>query len=192
MSTLETSRSQLAESADHPAMWPFISVVMPIRNEARSIAHTLEDLLRQSYARDRFEIIVVDGESSDDTRDIVQGFIQSHGHVQLLMNPRRWSSAARNIGIRAARGELILIVDGHCEIRTANYLQELASAFRARGRIAWAGRNRWRFCNRALCSERSARVRFTTRAPSRFARVRDNRAGGAGAQRSRRLPPIGF
>jgi succinoglycan biosynthesis protein ExoA len=139
MSTLETSRGQPVESAHALETRPSISVVMPIRNEARSIANTLEDLLRQRYARDRFEIIVVDGESTDNTREIVQAFVRKHGNVRLLTNPRHWSSAARNIGVRAARGDLVLIVDGHCAIDSTDYLEELASAF-ARTRADCLGR----------------------------------------------------
>jgi succinoglycan biosynthesis protein ExoA len=102
---------------------------MPVRNEASAIGSTLNALLGQSYALDRFEIIVVDGESTDRTCEIVQDYCDKSRSVRLLTNPRRWSSAARNIGIQAARGELILIVDGHCEIGSDRYLEELAGAF---------------------------------------------------------------
>jgi len=106
---------------------------MPVRNEAFSIANTLDHLLRQSYAHDRFEIIVVDGESTDNTPEIVREFVQHHANLKLVANPQRWSSAARNLGIRAAQGELVLIVDGHCEIGTGNYFHELAAAFERTG-----------------------------------------------------------
>ncbi|HEY4309123.1 MAG TPA: glycosyltransferase family 2 protein [Pirellulales bacterium] len=129
MSILETNRDRTVQGSLASAARPFISVVMPVRNEASAIGSTLNALLRQSYALDRFEIIVVDGESTDRTREIVQGFIDESGSVRLLANPRRWSSAARNLGIQAARGEILLIVDGHCEIGSDRYLDELAWTF---------------------------------------------------------------
>jgi cellulose synthase/poly-beta-1,6-N-acetylglucosamine synthase-like glycosyltransferase len=52
--------------------WPFITVVMPVRNEGRFIsAGTVGQLLAQDYPVDRFEVIVADGMSDDGTRAIV-------------------------------------------------------------------------------------------------------------------------
>jgi succinoglycan biosynthesis protein ExoA len=112
---------------------PFISVIVPVRNEAAFIRRTLEQLLGQNYARDRFEVLVADGHSSDGTADVVRQMQQSHANLQLLDNPGRWSSAGRNRAIRAARGELLVIVDGHCELDDENYLRELAAAFERSG-----------------------------------------------------------
>ena len=50
---------------------PFISIIVPVRNEANHIAHTLASLLGQDYPADRFEILVADGRSTDDTPTIV-------------------------------------------------------------------------------------------------------------------------
>ncbi len=110
-----------------------ISVVVPVRNEARSIARTLECLLAQDYDPARFEILVVDGESNDGTREIVAGMAQGRANLRLLDNPRRLSSAARNVGIRNARGEVVLVVDGHCELKDRQHLRRLAAAFERSG-----------------------------------------------------------
>jgi len=107
----------------------FISVVVPIRNEEAFIADTLNSLLRQDYPEERFEIVVVDGESSDRTCEIVAEIANQHSHVRLFQNPKRFSSAARNIAIRESRGEVIAVVDGHCEIDNACFLRELNAAF---------------------------------------------------------------
>lgn len=109
----------------------FISIVVPIRNEARYIGHTIDSLLAQDY--EQFEIIVVDGQSDDETAAIVNDYCVKHGQVHLLENPRRWSSAARNIGSRKARGDVILMVDGHCEIPDNGLLRRLADAFTRSG-----------------------------------------------------------
>jgi succinoglycan biosynthesis protein ExoA len=108
---------------------PLISVIVPVRNEARFIASTIGQLMAQDYPVDRFEVLVVDGRSSDETRAIVESLAAEHPSIRVLDNPGLLSSAARNIGIAAARGELIVVVDGHCELEGRAYLRNVASAF---------------------------------------------------------------
>ena len=96
---------------------PFITVIVPVRNEARFIARTIEQLVDQDYPGDRFEILVVDGRSVDETRRDRQ--VDGRGSSQCRQSstiPHGLSSAARNIGVRHARGDLIVVVDGHCEL----------------------------------------------------------------------------
>lgn len=112
-----------------PVSSPMISVVMPVRNEAAHIHETLTQLVKQDYPANAFEVLVVDGESTDNTRSLVESIARRHPQVKLLHNPRRWSSSARNIGIRAAQGDLVLIVDGHCEIPDEYLLRAVADAF---------------------------------------------------------------
>jgi len=126
----------------------FITVVVPVRNEAESIERTLLQLASQDYNPDRFEILVVDGESTDGTFRLVEDFARKHSNVRLLSNPRRLSSAARNIGITHARGDVLLVVDGHCEIPDDQMLKHLAQAFETRlsrpaAPTASAGRSLW-------------------------------------------------
>ena len=56
----------------NPGMTPTVSVIVPVRNEARSIERTLRSLLAQDFSRDRFEVIVADGVSTDATVPIVR------------------------------------------------------------------------------------------------------------------------
>ncbi len=107
----------------------FVSIVVPVRNEENNIQTTLDMLLDQDYPRDAYEILVVDGESDDRTREIVSRFAKTNNMVRLIENPRRWSSAARNIGVREARGDVVLIVDGHCELTSRQHLRYLVEAF---------------------------------------------------------------
>ncbi len=110
-----------------------ISVVVPVRNEAKFIRRTLTQLATQRYDSERFEIIVVDGQSTDDTRTIVAEFVERYDNVHLLSNSRQLSSAARNVGIRHARGDAVVVVDGHCEIEDDRFLSKLAMAFSVSG-----------------------------------------------------------
>lgn len=104
----------------------FISVVMPVRNEDRFIAATLGELLAQDYPADRCEILVCDGMSDDRTREIVAGLAAADPRVVLVDNPGRRSSSGRNAGFRRARGDLVVVVDGHVHIGRTDFLAKLA------------------------------------------------------------------
>jgi succinoglycan biosynthesis protein ExoA len=116
-----------------PKQWPFVTVIVPVRNEAPFIRGTLDQLLTQDYDPRRFEVLVADGRSEDSTREIVRAVQELHSNVRLLDNPRRLSSAGRNAAIRAARGDVLVVVDGHCELDNPNYLRDLADAFERSG-----------------------------------------------------------
>jgi succinoglycan biosynthesis protein ExoA len=109
----------------------FISVVIPVLNEARHIGELLDSLLSQDYPLDRNEILVVDGGSTDETVSIVQNLGKSYPNLRLLNNPRRLSSSGRNVGAKAARGDIVLFVDGHCEIPDEHLFVHLATLFQS-------------------------------------------------------------
>lgn len=97
---------------------PFVSVIMPIRNEADFIARSLGAVLAQDYPADRMEVLIADGMSADDTRAIVQQLAAQHPHLQarLIDNPGRIVPTGFNAALAEARGDVIVRVDGHCEI----------------------------------------------------------------------------
>jgi glycosyltransferase involved in cell wall biosynthesis len=99
-----------------------VTIILPIRNEAHHIARCLEAILRQDYAPDRMHVLVVDGMSGDSTRAIVAQIAQQDARVRLLDNPERIVPTALNRGIRAARGDIIIRVDGHAVI-APNYIR---------------------------------------------------------------------
>src|SRR5579885_2362816 len=90
----------------------FVSVIMPVRNEASFIAQSLSAVLQQDYPPEWLEILVVDGQSSDRTLDIIKT-LPGAERVRIIENPRRIQAAGMNAGIRQARGEFIVRVDGH-------------------------------------------------------------------------------
>ncbi len=107
----------------------FISVVVPVRNESKHIEAVLDQLLVQDYDPSRFEIIVADGQSDDNTKEIVGRYVEKHPNVRLFDNPKRLSCAARNIGIQNAQGDVVLVVDGHCLIDNPQMLRNVDVAF---------------------------------------------------------------
>ena len=103
--------------------WPRISVVIPVRNEENFIEQTLRYLLDQDYPADKLEVFVVDGRSDDSTREKVESIMVADLRVRLIDNPKRLSSAARNIGARAATGDIITFIDGHVYIANNQLLK---------------------------------------------------------------------
>lgn len=94
---------------------PTVSVIMPVYNEEPFLAHSLRAVLEQKYPADRLEVIVADGRSTDRSRMIVESFQKEHPNIRLIDNPDRIVSTGLNRAIEAARGELIVRLDGHCE-----------------------------------------------------------------------------
>ncbi len=103
---------------------PFISVIIPCRQEKKYIARMLRSLLANDYPRERLEVLVVDAMSTDGTREIVGEFIREHPFIRLLDNPRKITPAALNIGIADARGDIIIRADCH-SIYPQHYLAGL-------------------------------------------------------------------
>jgi succinoglycan biosynthesis protein ExoA len=144
------------------ATLPFISVIVPVRNEEAFIASTLEQLLTQRYDSDRFEILVAEGCSTDATPAIVRYLAAVHPNLHLLHNPGRLSSAGRNVALRSARGDVVVVVDGHCEVDNRNYLRELAEVF-ARDNVDCAGRPQPLELSRATPVQRAIAVARSSR-----------------------------
>lgn len=95
---------------------PFVSIVIPIRNEAATIGSLLDGVLAQDYPADRFEVLVVDGASTDGSAAVVETYARRDPRVRLLQNPRCIVPTALNIAIRAARGDIICRIDGHTRV----------------------------------------------------------------------------
>jgi succinoglycan biosynthesis protein ExoA len=110
-----------------------VTAVIPIRNEAAFIARTLDQVLDQDLTGVELEVIVVDGESTDGTQEIVNRYVDRDQRIQLINNPQRLSSAARNLAIGIATGDYIVVIDGHCEIPSRRYFIDLVDAFESSG-----------------------------------------------------------
>jgi len=87
-----------------------ISVVVPLFNSERYVAQCINALLTQDYPADAFEIIMVDNNSTDGSATVVR----QHPHIRLLSERRQGAYAARNRGLRHARGAVIAFTDPDC------------------------------------------------------------------------------
>jgi succinoglycan biosynthesis protein ExoA len=92
---------------------PFVTVVMPTRNEADAVGECLAAVLSQDYPHDLLEVIVADGRSTDRTREIVETFQARDPRVRLCDNSGRIVSTGLNEAIRAARGGVLVRIDAH-------------------------------------------------------------------------------
>src|ERR1700693_2771441 len=93
--------------------WPMISIIIPCRNEVRFIANCLDSVLGNGFPLERLEILIVDGMSDDGTRAIIRDYAARYPLVRLLDNLHRVTPYALNIGIREAKGDVIMRLDAH-------------------------------------------------------------------------------
>lgn len=106
---------------------PFVSVIVPMRNERRHIERCLRSLTEQDYPHDRFEVIVVDGGSDDGSRDIVEARKGDIPNLRVLENQGKHTARGLNIGLAFARGHVIARVDAHAAV-APDYLRQGVAA----------------------------------------------------------------
>ncbi|MDE7357438.1 MAG: glycosyltransferase, partial [Bacteroidales bacterium] len=90
-----------------------LSVICPILNEERYIVSCIESILKQDYPKQDMEVLFVDGMSVDATRRIILEYSTRYPFFRLLDNPLRTAPCAMNIGIKEAKGEIVLRIDAH-------------------------------------------------------------------------------
>ena len=111
----------------------FLSLVIPCRDEAASIAACLAGVLgSEGIDAGSFEVIVAEGGSRDGTRAIVAAIAAGDGRVRLVDNPGGNTSAGLNAAIRAARGSILLRIDAHTVI-APDYVKTCVEVLRATG-----------------------------------------------------------
>ena len=94
---------------------PFISVILPVRNEERYIKACVASIFAQDYPADKMEVIFVDGCSEDRTVALLEEMKKEHPQIVVLHNPNRTVPYAMNIGIRYCSAEVIVRLDAHAE-----------------------------------------------------------------------------
>ncbi len=104
-------------------LYPFISVVVPVRNEEKIIERCLQALLHLNYPKDRYEILVADGCSTDKTREIAQRY-----GARVLNNEGRSRAMGVNVGIENASGDYIAFTDADC-VADTNWLKNSLKYF---------------------------------------------------------------
>lgn len=126
-------------AASEMANLPFVSVIVPVRNEEGYIGRCLQALSVQDYPRERFEVIVVDGGSTDATEYEAQRTAEATGlTVFFAPNPKRTTATGLNLGLALAHGDVIVKVDGHTRV-ASDFLSANVRALQESGADAVGG-----------------------------------------------------
>jgi cellulose synthase/poly-beta-1,6-N-acetylglucosamine synthase-like glycosyltransferase len=102
---------------------PFVTIVIPVRNEERILGQCLESIAALDYPRDRLEVIVADSLSTDRSRAIAEQY-----GAKIVANPGRTVVSGRNRGLEAARGEFVAFTDADCVV-SRHWLRAAVEAF---------------------------------------------------------------
>lgn len=95
----------------------YFSFLLVVKDEEAYIEQLLDRVLNQDFPYDQYEVIVVDGQSTDGTVDVIRKFMNKYpGRISFFENPQKTLPSGWNIGIRHARGKYVVRVDGHAQI----------------------------------------------------------------------------
>ncbi|MFX1466074.1 MAG: glycosyltransferase [Promethearchaeota archaeon] len=89
----------------------FVSIVLPTRNEEKNIEACLQSILNLDFPNERYEILVIDGKSTDRTVEIASKY-----PVRIIENPNYKIGPAHNIGVKEAKGEIIAFTDADVRV----------------------------------------------------------------------------
>lgn len=110
--------------------WPSFAVLIALRNEEKAIEKLLNSLMQQNYPTTKFEVILVDDHSDDDTKRMVQQFIEQNNldHFRLIEAVSTGKKAALRQALAVAEGDYIAVTDGDCLLKP-NWLLTFANYF---------------------------------------------------------------
>ena len=92
---------------------PMVSVIIPSRDEEKYIRKCLDSVVANDYPKSRLEILLVDGLSKDNTREIIKNYQNRYPFIKLLDNPKKFTPFAWNMGIKNAKGEIVILGGAH-------------------------------------------------------------------------------
>lgn len=92
-----------------------VSIIIPMRNEEDFIGKCLEGFIKQTYPKEKFEIIVVDGMSSDNSREIVKSYQKLENNILLIENKKKITPISFNLGIKSSKNDVVSIFSAHSE-----------------------------------------------------------------------------
>jgi succinoglycan biosynthesis protein ExoA len=139
---------------------PLVTIAMPCLNEEVHIEACIRSVAAQDYPRDRIEILVADGGSTDRTREILAHLAEEDPRIVVIDNPARIQAAGLNEIIRRSKGDVIVRMDVHCEY-AKDYVSKAVDALERTGADNVGGAQRARglsLFQRALCAALDSRL----------------------------------
>jgi biofilm PGA synthesis N-glycosyltransferase PgaC len=106
----------------------FLSVLVPVRNEEATIDRLLKDLINQNYPKDKFEIIVANDHSEDNTIQVIEKKINNAINIDIVANEGQGKKSAITTGVRFSKGEIIVTTDADCRL-DKNWLETISDSF---------------------------------------------------------------
>ena len=88
-----------------------ISVVIPTKNRSALLAEAIERIESQTVSREQYEVIVIDNDSTDDTRTLLEQKAITYPNLKFASQEKPGAAATRNAGLRVARGDIVLFID---------------------------------------------------------------------------------
>ncbi len=121
-------------------MKSLVSVIVPCRNEENYIKMCIEAILENDYGKENFEVIIIDGLSTDNSLQQIEEVQKNHpeSEIKIISNERMITPVSFNLGIKASRGEYILIV-GSRHILSKNYISTCLNILENNSQIGCVG-----------------------------------------------------
>jgi len=135
-------------------MYPRVTIAMPAYNEERYIEACIASVQAQDYPRELIEILVADGRSTDQTRDILARLTADDPRIRVIDNPARLQAAGLGLLVKQAQGEIFVRMDVHCEY-APDYVRKCVETLERTGADNVGGAQRAKarsFFQRALCA----------------------------------------
>ena len=92
-----------------------VAIIIPTLNEERFISRCLNSIIKQTYEFEKMDVMIIDGGSKDNTKDIVAEYQKSHQNIRFIENKKKIQSVAFNIGFKKSTAPYIIRLDAHAE-----------------------------------------------------------------------------
>ncbi|MCC6252047.1 MAG: glycosyltransferase family 2 protein [Bacteroidia bacterium] len=115
-----------------------VAIVIPCRNEEKYIGKCLDSIINCTYDKNKLNVYVCDGKSTDGTIQIIESYSQKHAFIHLLINERQSTPFALNLGLKADNSDMKIILGAHAEIYP-DYIENCIKAFEFEDNLGCVG-----------------------------------------------------